>query len=213
MVCCALMINSVYFPLYCGRVHGKLTVHLANLVLEDTVERIYAGNTFAEKWCGLFLIRGENVVLLGEIVCSSSDSSLTLMIHDSLTGSGSGRRCPTTSSGLQAARRLLSTRRRSEETAGRGKGKDFVRAERLLQGGRRGRRLLRYITIESPLSGRFIKPQRKRRRCRLRSQVIPVITERSGISDLVRLLEHIHCRRVVTEKSVSYSFLFLPFLC
>jgi U6 snRNA-associated Sm-like protein LSm1 len=26
------------------------------------------GNTFAEKWCGLFLIRGENVVLLGEIV-------------------------------------------------------------------------------------------------------------------------------------------------
>jgi U6 snRNA-associated Sm-like protein LSm1 len=32
------------------------------------VERIYAGNTFAEKWCGLFLIRGENVVLLGEIV-------------------------------------------------------------------------------------------------------------------------------------------------
>ena len=41
---------------------------LANLVLEDTVERIYAGNTFAEKWCGLFLIRGENVVLLGEIV-------------------------------------------------------------------------------------------------------------------------------------------------
>jgi U6 snRNA-associated Sm-like protein LSm1 len=42
----------------------------ANLVLEDTVERIYAGNTFAEKWCGLFLIRGENVVLLGEIVPS-----------------------------------------------------------------------------------------------------------------------------------------------
>ena len=43
---------------------------LANLVLEDTVERIYAGDTFAEKWCGLFLIRGENVVLLGEIVPS-----------------------------------------------------------------------------------------------------------------------------------------------
>jgi len=57
---------------------------LANLVLEDTVERIYAGNTFAEKWCGLFLIRGENVVLLGEIVGSLSPSclflSLTLII-------------------------------------------------------------------------------------------------------------------------------------
>ncbi len=43
-------------------------VRAANLVLEDTVERIYSGNAFAEKWCGLFLIRGENVVLLGEIV-------------------------------------------------------------------------------------------------------------------------------------------------
>jgi hypothetical protein len=38
------------------------------LVLEDTVERIYHGNAFAEAWVGLFLIRGENVVLLGEIV-------------------------------------------------------------------------------------------------------------------------------------------------
>ena len=53
--------------------YGKKKVErlpLANLVLEDTVERIYAGDTFAEKWCGLFLIRGENVVLLGEIVPS-----------------------------------------------------------------------------------------------------------------------------------------------
>ena len=41
---------------------------LANLVLEDTVERIYHGNAFAENWHGLFLIRGENVVLLGEVV-------------------------------------------------------------------------------------------------------------------------------------------------
>jgi len=40
----------------------------ANLVLEDTVERIYHGNSYAENWHGLFLIRGENVVLLGEIV-------------------------------------------------------------------------------------------------------------------------------------------------
>ena len=40
----------------------------ANLVLEDTVERIYHQDVFAEVWRGLFLIRGENVVLLGEIV-------------------------------------------------------------------------------------------------------------------------------------------------
>ena len=46
----------------------------ANLVLEDTVERIYHGNAYAENWHGLFLIRGENVVLLGEIVSKSVDS-------------------------------------------------------------------------------------------------------------------------------------------
>jgi U6 snRNA-associated Sm-like protein LSm1 len=40
----------------------------ANLVLEDTVERIYHQDVFAEQWVGLFLIRGENVVLLGEVV-------------------------------------------------------------------------------------------------------------------------------------------------
>ena len=54
--------RTIFFPPLFGG--------LANLVLEDTVERIYAGDTFAEKWCGLFLIRGENVVLLGEIVPS-----------------------------------------------------------------------------------------------------------------------------------------------
>lgn len=43
----------------------------ANLVLEDTVERIYHIDVFAEMHRGLFLIRGENVVLLGEIVRSS----------------------------------------------------------------------------------------------------------------------------------------------
>ncbi|KAF8832391.1 hypothetical protein HHX47_DHR1001955 [Lentinula edodes] len=45
----------------------------ANLVLEDTVERIYHENLFAESWHGLFLIRGENVVLLGEIDLDRED--------------------------------------------------------------------------------------------------------------------------------------------
>ncbi|KAJ7169925.1 hypothetical protein C8R46DRAFT_218041 [Mycena filopes] len=51
------------------KLHGVLRSYdqFANLVLEDTVERIYSGNAFAENWHGLFLIRGENVVLLGEI--------------------------------------------------------------------------------------------------------------------------------------------------
>lgn len=46
----------------------------ANLVLEDTVERIYHQDVFAELKRGLFLIRGENVVLLGEIVRLLSSS-------------------------------------------------------------------------------------------------------------------------------------------
>jgi U6 snRNA-associated Sm-like protein LSm1 len=41
---------------------------LANLVLQDTIERIYVGNCFGDIPRGIFLIRGENVVLLGEIV-------------------------------------------------------------------------------------------------------------------------------------------------
>ncbi|EJD55278.1 Sm-like ribonucleo protein [Auricularia subglabra TFB-10046 SS5] len=39
----------------------------ANLVLEDTIERFYHGQNYGEVRRGVFLIRGENVVLLGEI--------------------------------------------------------------------------------------------------------------------------------------------------
>ncbi|KAF7966996.1 hypothetical protein HWV62_36254 [Athelia sp. TMB] len=51
------------------KLHGVLRSYdqFANLVLEDTVERIYHKNAYAENWHGLFLIRGENVVLLGEV--------------------------------------------------------------------------------------------------------------------------------------------------
>jgi len=76
------MINSVcppllFLPLSLSHTRTKsipvfaLVDLPANLVLEDTVERIYHGSSYAENWHGLFLIRGENVVLLGEIVrCS-----------------------------------------------------------------------------------------------------------------------------------------------
>lgn len=42
----------------------------ANLVLQDTVEKVYAeeARTFSSVPRGLFLVRGENVLLLGEIV-------------------------------------------------------------------------------------------------------------------------------------------------
>eukprot|EP00029_Vermamoeba_vermiformis_P010209 TRINITY_DN5317_c0_g2_i1.p1 TRINITY_DN5317_c0_g2~~TRINITY_DN5317_c0_g2_i1.p1 ORF type:complete len:145 (+),score=49.82 TRINITY_DN5317_c0_g2_i1:70-504(+) len=39
----------------------------ANVVLENTYERIIVGDKWGEKRLGLFIIRGENVVLLGEI--------------------------------------------------------------------------------------------------------------------------------------------------
>jgi U6 snRNA-associated Sm-like protein LSm1 len=38
------------------------------LVLQDTIERIHVGNCYGDIPRGIFLIRGENVVLLGEIV-------------------------------------------------------------------------------------------------------------------------------------------------
>lgn len=55
-------------------------VCIANLVLQDTIERIHVGvgqahdrqgnstGQYADIWRGVYLIRGENVVLLGEVV-------------------------------------------------------------------------------------------------------------------------------------------------
>ena len=37
-------------------------------MLQDTVERVYVGDAYGDIERGIFLIRGENVVLLGEIV-------------------------------------------------------------------------------------------------------------------------------------------------
>ncbi|KAF8516219.1 Sm-like ribonucleoprotein [Hysterangium stoloniferum] len=45
----------------------------ANLVLEDTVERVHQGDAFSDIRKGVFLIRGENVVLLGEIDLDAED--------------------------------------------------------------------------------------------------------------------------------------------
>ncbi|KAF9919206.1 SM-like, degradation of cytoplasmic mRNAs and positively regulates transcription initiation [Linnemannia zychae] len=47
----------------------------ANLVLEDTIERIYVADTYGDIPRGIFIIRGENVVLLGEIDEDKEDES------------------------------------------------------------------------------------------------------------------------------------------
>lgn len=39
----------------------------ANLMLQDTIERIHVGQQYGDIPRGVFLVRGENVVLLGEI--------------------------------------------------------------------------------------------------------------------------------------------------
>lgn len=46
-----------------------------NIVLQDTYERFYVELEYAEEYRGVFLVRGENVVLVGEIV------SLFIMTH------------------------------------------------------------------------------------------------------------------------------------
>lgn len=46
----------------------------ANLALHQTVERIYIGNEYGEIDRGVFLIRGENVVLCGEVVSNLTNS-------------------------------------------------------------------------------------------------------------------------------------------
>ncbi|XP_010876651.1 U6 snRNA-associated Sm-like protein LSm1 isoform X2 [Esox lucius] len=40
----------------------------ANLVLQQTVERIHVGKKYGDLPRGIFIVRGENVVLLGEIL-------------------------------------------------------------------------------------------------------------------------------------------------
>ncbi|EIM92431.1 Sm-like ribonucleoprotein [Stereum hirsutum FP-91666 SS1] len=57
------------------KLHGVLRSYdqFANLVLEETIERIYSKNHYADKYVGLYLIRGENVVLLGEIDLDEED--------------------------------------------------------------------------------------------------------------------------------------------
>ena len=45
----------------------------ANLVLQDTIERIFVNDLYADIQRGIYLVRGENVLLLGEIVRLASD--------------------------------------------------------------------------------------------------------------------------------------------
>ncbi|KAJ5666420.1 uncharacterized protein N7477_008868 [Penicillium maclennaniae] len=53
---------------------STLSYHFtANLFFQDTIERIYAGNLYADVPRGVFLVRGENVLLLGEVDLDRED--------------------------------------------------------------------------------------------------------------------------------------------
>ncbi|KAI3372390.1 hypothetical protein L3Q82_022877 [Scortum barcoo] len=54
----------------------------ANLVFHQTVERIHVGKKFGDIPRGIFIVRGENVVLLGEIPLTGVMSSLSLQDVD-----------------------------------------------------------------------------------------------------------------------------------
>ena len=62
----------------------KMVVWVANLVLQDTIERIFVQDLYADIPRGIFLVRGENVLLLGEIVGAFSlPGPITLLEHRS----------------------------------------------------------------------------------------------------------------------------------
>ncbi|KAG7195548.1 SM-like, degradation of cytoplasmic mRNAs and positively regulates transcription initiation [Scheffersomyces spartinae] len=76
--------RKIFVSLRDGRyLYGILRTfdQFANLVLQDTIERIYLkdeGSTkkFGETYRGVFLIRGENVVMIGELDIDTEDEHL-----------------------------------------------------------------------------------------------------------------------------------------
>ncbi|XP_015924124.1 U6 snRNA-associated Sm-like protein LSm1 [Parasteatoda tepidariorum] len=52
----------------------------ANLVLHRTVERIHVGKKFGEIALGVFIVRGDNVVLLGEVDDNKDSTSKLIRV-------------------------------------------------------------------------------------------------------------------------------------
>jgi len=75
LACCVRMTSSVCGAL-CGSDGSQLIPWLANLVIDMTVERTHLERYYADKPVGVMVIRGENVVLMGEIVRSSFQSTV-----------------------------------------------------------------------------------------------------------------------------------------
>lgn len=63
------------------KVYGILRSYdqFGNMVLDDTIERLYLDLEFAEDHLGTFLVRGENIVLVGELVSPESHHILLIL--------------------------------------------------------------------------------------------------------------------------------------
>jgi hypothetical protein len=60
-------------------------IHAANLVFQETIERVYAGQLYADVPRGIFIVRGENVLLLGEVVSwKNSYSAASFLFYGTL---------------------------------------------------------------------------------------------------------------------------------
>ena len=52
----------------------------ANVVIEGAVERVIVGSKYCDLPLGLYIIRGENVVLVGALVCTSTSPLFVLCV-------------------------------------------------------------------------------------------------------------------------------------
>lgn len=123
--------RKIFVQLRDGRnVFGILRTfdQFANLVLQDAVERIYlparngAAERFAEIPRGVFMVRGENVVMLGELDMDREDDHLE---HRQQIHFGDAE---TEMRALQAAR-MLAEKVRAKQYLARGLIHDYVKAD------------------------------------------------------------------------------------
>ena len=56
----------------------------ANIVLENAFERIIVGSSFSDIPLGLYIVRGENVVLMGEVDESIETEGLVMVDNDEI---------------------------------------------------------------------------------------------------------------------------------
>ena len=65
-----------------------LMVLSGNMLLEDAVHRVIDGDTYGEIKLGVFLVRGENISMMGELVCLyiSMYLSIISMLFNSYIG-------------------------------------------------------------------------------------------------------------------------------